>query len=536
MVLLAALATAAVMCQAVTAYIVVSAAAGIGAGEADLLTIAALAVLLKVTGVVKTAALMAAVRAAEESCADTRAALVRRVAGGEPADIERLGRDAVAGRLDHDLGALSAAAWALITLCQSAVLIVACLLCVVAAAPRAVLGLGLLAGAAALVRAWSGRRVAAAGDAVLAAEHRVTARTYDLLGGFRDLKAAPGRDADFLRAGLEPAVRHAGRLHRRAGAALAARAQAGDLLVYGLLGLAGFILPGGGGEAGHHALIVAVGLLVFLIDRVDSLAADLPPIIEGAAALDRIQALERRLPERPGTVDRAAPDRFAMMALEGVTFRPGEGGWFTLGPVDLRLGNPEICLIVGGTGAGKTTLLKLLAGLYQPDDGSVLVDGRRLAPESHRGLVSAVFRDFHLFDDEPVADEDWAAAAALLRLLGLDAVVHRRDGRWSAAALSGGQRRRMALVAAWLERRPLLLLDDWTVDQDPPMRRVFFDEVLPRLKAEGRTVVVTVHDADPLPPADRVIRMEAGRIVVAGSSGGGGRAPASSPDPAGSGA
>ena len=88
-----------------------------------------------------------------------------------------------------------------------------------------------------------------------------------------------------------------------------------------------------------------------------------------------------------------------------------------------------------------------------------------------------------------------------------------RDGAFSTTDLSTGQRKRLALVHAYLENRPVLVLDEWAADQDPTFRRIFYAEILPDLKRQGKTLIVISHDDRYFGAADRYVRIEDGRIV-----------------------
>jgi putative ATP-binding cassette transporter len=87
-----------------------------------------------------------------------------------------------------------------------------------------------------------------------------------------------------------------------------------------------------------------------------------------------------------------------------------------------------------------------------------------------------------------------------------------KDGRFSTTELSTGQRKRLALVAAYLEDRPVYLFDEWAADQDPAFKRVFYTTLLPELKARGKTVIVITHDDAYFGLADRIVRLEDGRL------------------------
>ncbi len=90
-----------------------------------------------------------------------------------------------------------------------------------------------------------------------------------------------------------------------------------------------------------------------------------------------------------------------------------------------------------------------------------------------------------------------------------------KDGVFSTTDLSTGQRKRLALVHAYLEGRPVLVFDEWAADQDPAFRKVFYTELLPELRARGRTLIVISHDEQYFHVADRVLHMLEGRLVEA---------------------
>ncbi|MET0285731.1 MAG: cyclic peptide export ABC transporter [Polyangiales bacterium] len=229
-------------------------------------------------------------------------------------------------------------------------------------------------------------------------------------------------------------------------------------------------------------------------------------ILDLCGDLDTVHALP---------VPRTQP--FRGLRLEQVTHsyrRDAEDGEFVLGPVDLTLAPGEVVFLVGGNGSGKTTLAKLLCGLYAPSGGRVLLDGAPVDDvESYRQNFSAVFSEFHLFDDLLGLEGRDEHARVLLSSLQLEHKVRIEHGKFSTTALSTGQRKRLALLVACLEDRPVHVFDEWAADQDPVFKRVFYGEVLPALKALGRTVLVITHDDRFFHLADRCLKLEAGRLV-----------------------
>ena len=193
---------------------------------------------------------------------------------------------------------------------------------------------------------------------------------------------------------------------------------------------------------------------------------------------------------------------------------------FQIGPLDFSLRSGELVFITGGNGSGKSTFLKVLAGLYPPDSGDITLDGKRIngdTRDEYRALMSGIFFDYHLFQRlYGIPDPETSQVDHLLSKFRLDSKISVSDGEFSTLDLSGGQRRRLALIVSLLEKRPILLLDEWTAEQDPEFRRKFYDELLPEMMQAGLTVVVITHDdryLDELDMPARRIRMEEGRIV-----------------------
>ncbi|AWB06563.1 cyclic peptide transporter (plasmid) [Azospirillum humicireducens] len=190
---------------------------------------------------------------------------------------------------------------------------------------------------------------------------------------------------------------------------------------------------------------------------------------------------------------------------------------FVLGPVSLRIGRGEILFIVGENGCGKTTLIKMLLGLYPPHEGEILLDGRPVTPETrddYRQLFTTIFSDYFLFDDLiPASGSVPEDARPYLERLEIAHKVSVVDGVFSTTDLSTGQRKRLALLQAWTEKRPVLVFDEWAADQDPTFRRIFYTDLLPSLKALGKTIIVISHDDRYFDAADHLLRLTGGKVV-----------------------
>jgi len=199
------------------------------------------------------------------------------------------------------------------------------------------------------------------------------------------------------------------------------------------------------------------------------------------------------------------------------TFPPEEGAEpFSLGPVNLTINQGDIVFIVGENGCGKTTLIKLLLGLYAPQQGEISVNGVPVTAENrdeYRQNFTTIFADYYLFDDLVQGNQTVPQDAnRYLERLEIAHKVRVVDGAFTTTDLSTGQRKRLALVNAWLEERPVLVFDEWAADQDPTFRRIFYTELLPDLKRLGKTIIVISHDDRYFDTADQLVRMEAGRV------------------------
>ncbi|MBR8838024.1 MAG: ATP-binding cassette domain-containing protein [Stigonema ocellatum SAG 48.90 = DSM 106950] len=190
---------------------------------------------------------------------------------------------------------------------------------------------------------------------------------------------------------------------------------------------------------------------------------------------------------------------------------------FLLGPISLSLQLGQITYIVGGNGSGKSTLAKLMTGLYPPTTGSIYLDGVLITDQNrewYRQHFSAIFSDFYLFDsylgfNHTELDRE---VENYLRQLQLDHKVQVRNGVLSTTNLSQGQRKRLALLTAYLEDSPIYLFDEWASDQEPYFRDLFYRQTLVKLKERGKAVVVITHDDRYFHLADQIIKLDYGKV------------------------
>jgi putative pyoverdin transport system ATP-binding/permease protein len=190
---------------------------------------------------------------------------------------------------------------------------------------------------------------------------------------------------------------------------------------------------------------------------------------------------------------------------------------FLLGPIDLTIHAGEVTFIVGGNGSGKSTLAKVMAGLYPPQAGGIYIDDVLVTEsnrEWYREHFSSIFHDFYLFEeclgfDRANLDRE---VEDYLRQLQLDRKVSVNNGVLSTIDLSQGQRKRLALLVSYLEDRPIYLFDEWASDQEPLFRDLFYKQILVKLKQRGKAVIVITHDDRYFDLADRLIKLNYGKI------------------------
>ena len=349
-----------------------------------------------------------------------------------------------------------------------------------------------------------------------------------LAQGLKALILSRGKREDFLGLHLQRATATARQLNVRSRFLQSLASRLAIALVLAGLGGVVFGLPRFI-ELSAATLVGLVQATLFSLPPFEGTLGLFPRTVGAAQALDRMRELGLDLagPAPLAGMRRAPPPAlfrdFHALEANDVEFRyaapTGETHGFGVGPLSLRLAAGEVVFLVGGNGSGKTTLAKVLCGLYAPTAGSLSVNGRPIAAaerDDYRQLFAAVFSDDALFNHVIGAPPDCAPQVSeLLRKIELDHKVQLYEGsRFSTIDLSQGQKRRLLLLVALLEDKPVFLFDEWAADQDPYFRKLFYEEFLPQLRARGRAVLVISHDDRFYRCADRILKIEAGQLVA----------------------
>ena len=486
-----------------------------------------------------------------------RARLSQRVLAAPLEHIERLGDHRLLATLTEDVRSLSMAVSGIPGLCIDLATIIGALtyLATVSGTLFAVSVAGTLIGIACVetvlrrVRE-TYRRARELDDALIGSFQEVT-------HGVKELKLHRARRMDFLDRKLLGTAEDLRRKHVAAGTRFAGGQALGQVLQLGTMVLILFVLARAM-ELPRETMIGYVLVTTFLSMPMQSLMHRIPDLLRGDVALAKIRGLDLSL-ETPRDESvlpyDGRPVGDGTVELRGVGYEylpepppdahgpghpphggpggppphppqgppPGVPHGFRLGPVDLTLRPGEVTFVVGGNGSGKSTLAKLICGLYAPRIGEIRAGGEPIGPQNlewFRQHTTAVFSDFHLFDDYLglAADDLDDRVRGLLHDLELAHAVTVQDGKLSTLALSTGQRKRLALLTALLEDRPVYLFDEWAADQDPRFRAVFYDRIVADLKSRGKTVVVITHDDRYFDRADQLVKLDFGQVVPASAA------------------
>ena len=439
--------------------------------------------------------------------------------------LEELGSSRLLATLTEDIQSISSGVFSIPTLCVNAAIVIASLVYLGWLSLWVLLGtLVFMAVSISLVQLLINQAIRM--FTVAREENDALMQHFQAItNGIKELKLHSQRREDFIDEDLQTTAATLREYRIGSQRAIALSAGIGELSFFVLLGLLVYGLPQI--QPVSAELISGYVLTIsYLMRPIGNTLAILPALSQAGVALRKIDTLGLSLASRAETVARTTtnPRQFDRIDIKNATHSyqlAGEENTFTLGPIDLTLHPGELVFIVGGNGSGKSTLAKLITGLYVPDSGEIRLDGNVIDDrnrELYRQLFSTVFSDFYLFDrfvGLRLADED-AQANMYLEKLQLTHKVAIENGKLSTTALSQGQRKRLALLTAYLEDRPIYLFDEWAADQDPFFREIFYQQLLPELKQRGKSILVISHDDRYFHLADRVLKLDYGKIVGEG--------------------
>jgi putative ATP-binding cassette transporter len=453
-----------------------------------------------------------------------RLRLMNNIRNSELLEVERIGRARIVAAVTSDTAVLTQASNMLCFTVQGAVLIFFVGLYIAFLSLTAFTLAVVIIFGAGLVFHYKNKRLSAQKSESAAWERRLFDRLIDFLDGFKEVRFNKARSDDLFNDASEVS-KTAANIKIRTQAETFKMIVTSQISMYILLGAVVFVAPNLSASLGGASIAKTTTALLFIVGACFGLVQSIPILLNANAAADRIARLETAMAATASAEPRefVAPQRFKKIEMRNIVFRYVDrfsDTSFRIGPISFTLNAGELIFLTGGNGSGKSTFLRVLSGLYPPDSGEVFLDGKAITDanrDEYRALMSAIFFDYHLFQRlYGLPEADPAEIDRLLRQFRLNEKTGLKNGEFRTLDLSGGQRRRLALIVSLLEKRPIMLLDEWTAEQDPEFRRKFYDELLPEMMQAGATVIVITHDdryLDELHLPARKIKMDEGRIV-----------------------
>ncbi len=297
----------------------------------------------------------------------------------------------------------------------------------------------------------------------------------------------------------------------------------GSLATFAMLGVVVFAFPQY--VSGHVAVMFQIiPVLLFCMGTLSKTVAQSPMFLRAEVGLQSIIAVDRELSEGASiSTDQARQSArafvdFTEISFNGLSFsyNAKDPEAYSVGPLDLTMTRGEVVFLVGGNGSGKSTTLRTITGLYPAQTGWIGVDDAVVsgtAVAGYRELFSSVFVDFHLFDRLYGYEHvDPGRVNRLIAEWGLTDKVSFDNGQFNRLHLSTGQRKRLALIAALIEDRPVYVFDEWSAEQDVHHREYFYRTFIPSLREQGKLVIATSHDEKYWNVADRVVKLDLGKV------------------------
>jgi putative ATP-binding cassette transporter len=294
----------------------------------------------------------------------------------------------------------------------------------------------------------------------------------------------------------------------------------GDMISFFVIGIVTFIFINYEAMS-NEELVGVVMALLYITGPVSIVINSIPQIMIARISLNKVNEIFSEIPpedinQEINEIESWDSIRFAQVCYQYQRRDMVKG--FKIGPVDFTIEKSAITFIVGGNGSGKSTLSKLLTLHHLPASGVIsfgntAIDKTNL--KSARQLISSIYSDYYLFDRllDGSHEKQKGEMDNYLKELGLDTKVSIVDGKFSTLNLSDGQKRRLALLVAFLEDKEIYLFDEWAADQDPIFKGFFYYKVLPQLKEKGKAVVVISHDDRYFDVADKLLVMENGCLI-----------------------
>ncbi len=460
---------------------------------------------------------------AEKAILELRLILSETILAAPLYHLEKLEKHRILATLTDDILSISHTVYAIPTLCIDITIVVSCLFYLLWLSPTIffIVIITLLLGIFSYQQI--ARKATSFFTLARLQEDKLFNHFRSLTEGTKELKLHYQRQQTFLKQELKETAQRYQRQNIAGLSLFAVAAGWGNILFFVVVGIVIFTLPTFQAVP-THILSGYVLTILYLISPLDYIMSAIPTFSQATVALNKIDSLKLSLFNhcyRSNLIYLLDVDNFCQrLELLGVThtyYQQDEDTTFTIGAIDFTISGGEIVFIIGGNGSGKSTLIKLITGLYIPESGKIYLNGKLVNTENQEWFnqhFSVVFSDFYLFDNvlnlgKSINDEQ---VYDYLIKLQLDKKVKIKNGILSTTSLSQGQRKRLALLTAYLEDRPIYVFDEWASDQDPIFKKIFYTQLLPELKSKGKAVIVVTHDDQYFYLSDRIVKLDYGKV------------------------
>ncbi|MBP4137072.1 cyclic peptide export ABC transporter [Flavobacterium geliluteum] len=342
----------------------------------------------------------------------------------------------------------------------------------------------------------------------------------DVIKGFKGFKLSGQRRENLMSAHLSPNRESAKELDFKINYVFLSINLISQYGLYLVIGVILFLLP----ELGilkREDVISYVVIILFIAGPINNLINMQNVYTRLTVANARIKKFMSDFDTSPVTLEiKNVPiESFSSLEFHNLSFAYDNDAMeksFALGPINASIKKGETIFIIGGNGSGKSTFINILTGLYQPSEGEIVLNGINTnLSTATQNLIAAVFTENHIFSHnyDNYSLEKNEEYQELLKIMELDKVVLDDKEESARRSFSKGQSKRMSMIFALLENKPILVLDEWAADQDPHFRKYFYENLLPKLKEEGKTIIAVTHDDAYFKHADRIIKFDYGQIV-----------------------
>lgn len=487
----------------------------------SILSFVGLAAVVLISGLVSQILL---IRLSQGVIFDLQIRLSRRILSTSLRHLEQLGAPRLLATLTEDVQALSSSVFVIPFLCIDIAIVIGCMIYLGWLSWQALLVMICFIIAAIVIIQFLLKKATHFFTLAREEQDKLFKHFRAITEGIKELKLHQQRREAFLSSELQPTAAAARDYKVVSLNIFSIASNGGQILFFFAVALLIFGLPKLA-NISTSVLSAYILTLTYLMMPVKNIMDMLPNLSRASVALRKIETLGLSLASESESNENVIvrpnlKSDWQRLELMGVTHAysgQNEKHNFILGPIDLVFQPGELVFLVGGNGSGKSTLAKLITGLYIPESGEIMVDGKLIDKESrewYRQQFAVVFSDFYLFEsllglgnsNLETQTQDY------LIKLELDHKVQVKDGVLSTTALSQGQRKRLGLLTAYLEDRPIYLFDEWASDQDPVFKEIFYTQLLPELKKRGKTVLVISHDDRYFHSCDRIVKLDYGKV------------------------